>query len=417
MFSFLRRRKRNPDFSRLRVFMAGNMNNYPFLMGRALIELGHEVVLCTVRDELLHRPQSLLEAAQSLPWVRDMSHLSEEADYIHSSTRLNELIEIAASCDVALLNDLTLGMAHRLDCPHVAFTTGSDISYYACLDMPAIRMQAWDPTYRRSADGRKLERVYQESAARQREGIASALFCTTMNRGSAPDSDAILDQLGVLDPARLALPISNVDHLTFDPPKMRDEPLKILMGSRLNFSDVSEPGRGMLDNKGADVLLRGFAQFVAAGGRAELRLPIKGRDLERARQCILQWGLESHVQWLPEMPLLSFYDEIRRADIVCDQFGTSIPSMLAWDTLAIGRPLVGNLRHDIFTPAYGTPIPGMHCVDAEAVADALRLLTDYRLRLDLAENGRHFAERHYSARMLAEELVIRIRESLLQASF
>ena len=386
--------------------MLGNMNNYPLLLADGLVRLGHKVKFNFNRAEPLHNPKSLDLYSGTPAWIRDVSDVLEE-DFLVLNAKAKKLALAAKGFDVAILNDCAIGIAGQLPCRHVALTTGSDITYFANYAMVDVRTKVWDQSDKRTVKGQQHIRAYVDAVARQREGLVNSVVCTTMNRGSAPDADEILDNVGVLGNHRLALPISNVDHLRYSPPQPKDK-LTILSGSRIMFSDSKHVGSTLLDIKGSEILLAGFAQFIHSGGNAELRLPEKGHDVGRAKEMLARLGIENRVHWMPQLPLLKFYQEIRDADIVCDQFGSSIPSMLVWDSLALGRPVVGNLRSDVFESVYGEPIPGFNCTSADEIAASFESLTDVEVRRQTAARGRPFAEKHYSAKKLAAKLLERL---------
>lgn len=386
-------------------FMLGNMNNYPFLLADALVKLGHNVRFLFNRSEPLHNPLTLNLYQGNSSWITDVSTLPEE-DYLVLAESVKNIARLANKSDIAILNDCTIGLAGLLPCRHVALTTGSDITYFANYSLVDIRTKVWDQQDKRTSSGQKHIRAYVDSVTRQREGLVNSLVCTTMNRGSAPDADLILDNIGVLGNHRMALPFSNVDRLKYFHPQSKKK-LIILSGSRVMFSDSKHAGSTMLDVKGSEILLLGFSKFINNGGDAELRLPDKGHDVGRAKSMLTDLGLVEKVRWLPQQSLLRFYEEIREADIVCDQFGSSIPAMLVWDSLALGRPVVGNLRRDVFDEVYSEPIPGFNCVTADDVAKAFETLSFLSVRQELALRGRSFAEKNYSATILAKRLLER----------
>jgi glycosyltransferase involved in cell wall biosynthesis len=192
-------------------------------------------------------------------------------------------------------------------------------------------------------------------------------------------------------------------------PLPRNDVLRIWAPTRVNWRLPMPEGFSSQDHKGTDVLLRGFAAFIAAGGHAQLRLVAKGLHVEDARALTRTLGIEPHVAWLPEMSHAAVHDEMRQADIVADQFGQSLPGLVMSDALAIGRPVVANFRPDLLGDAFPEPVPGAHADTPASLCARLQQLAESPdLRADLAERGRAFAERYLSPQANAAHCLRRL---------
>lgn len=379
---------------KLSIAIFGNTNNFPLLLAEGLAALGHHVRLLINRKELIHRPESKHpEWKGNYPsWVFDFSEITD-LDVAYETPALDGAIaQLTHGVDLAILNDIGPAFAKYLRCPHVAFLTGSDLSYYADFDSVQLRTANWDPAFRRSVAGRRVTRKLAELVIDQRDGILSADVVSFGLRGLIPRGDRILDSIGVEDARRMMIYISDIARLR-KKPDPNNEHLRILNGSRVLWKQAGDNCYSEQDLKGTDILLKGFALYCQRGGKGELRLFRKGGDVDAAVELIGSLGIASQVVWLGEMPLSRFHEEMASADIVCDQLAQSFPGMVTADAFAMGRPVLANLRNEIFGSYFPAPLPGLQASTPDEVCRQLLDAENNKAMLQaLGAQSRKFAE-------------------------
>ncbi|MGE0470206.1 MAG: hypothetical protein AB7L09_07020 [Nitrospira sp.] len=393
--------------SKLSIAVFGNTNNYPLLLTQGLRLLGHNVRLVLNRKELLHRPEARYpEWAVAYPeWIADCSNLSDE-DVAFETPAIDPVIHhLRHNVDFVILNDVGPTFASYLRTPHAVVLTGSDLAYYANFNSLEMRTRMWDPEFKRCLQGRRYLRRMADLVARQRDGILGAEVVCYGQRGLVPSGDKILDDIGVRDERRLMLHFSNTIDLRAEP-LPRNDKLIILCGSRLVFRPDHNPALSAMDFKGTDVLIKGFALYCRQGGRGELRLPRKGQDLQAVVDLIAELAIVERVRWLDEMPLAQFYEEMIGADVVCDQFGSSYPGMVATDAYALGRSVMAKLRPEIFSQRFPEPLPGFNAESPEHIAGHLMTMEKNRNVLaDMGRKSRAYAEAYLSPESMAKQLL------------
>lgn len=382
----------------LRIGVFGNTNNYPLALAMGLRKLGHQAVLIINRKEPLHRPESkYTEFTQRYPdWILDCSDIPED-DFVAGSPRIADAINfLSVRSDGLILNDLgpsLLGYCHR---PAVALMTGSDITYYADYRTLETRQQCWSSEYTCSPGGRLATQKWAEFIGRQRGGLSAVQAVSCPFPGLVPEIDDLLRAIGVPNARRIFVYLTGaVDrpaHL-----KEGTQRLRILNGARLNWKKPMPAGFSRQDHKGTDILLRGFAQFLQAGGQGELLLFRKGLHVGETETLANELGISKDVIWKDETGLNEFYAELEQADIVCDQFGDSFPGLVALDAMALGRPVIANFRPPIMSSHYAEPLPAFQAESAEEVKHhLLELSASPDLRRSAGLAGRRFAETHFS---------------------
>lgn len=394
----------------LSIAIFGNTNNYLLILAQGLKSLGHNVRLVINRKEVLHRPEARYpEWAKDYPdWIVDCSNITDE-DIAYRTQAIDSAIHhLTHNVDLVILNDSGPALAGYLRSPHVVVLTGSDLAYYASFSSLQMRTGMWDPEFKRSPQGRRYLMQFSDAVARQRDGILAADIVCYGQRGLVPTGDALLDEIGVQDRRRLMLHFSNTIDLQ-PKPAPRNERLTILCGSRIVYLPDNNPALSAMDFKGTDVLIKGFALYLKAGGQGILRLPRKGQDLDAAISLIADLGLGTSIDWLDEMPLSRFYEEMAAADLICDQFGTSFPGMVTTDAYALGRPVMANLRNEIFEQRFPEPLPGFNAIRPEQICEHLeRLEGDRNLLLEMGAKSRLYAEQFMSPQKMAEQLIARM---------
>jgi glycosyltransferase involved in cell wall biosynthesis len=392
-----------------RITFFGNTNNYPFLLVTGLRRLGHDARLVVNQVEPLHRPEAAdPELATGYPnWVHDCSHLPE-SDFIAESTSIVDTVNFMAASDYAILNHIGPSLASRLSLPHLALLTGSDVTYYANPATLETRSRSWSPRFLRSPGGMLEREKWSGFIARQRSGIAAARAVSFPPQGWVPEADRLLREIGIEDERRFSVFVCDTLALRYGETQP-GEKLRILNGARVNWKKPLPAGFTTQDDKVTDVLIRGFAQFLKRGGKAELRMVRKGLHVTETQELVRSLDMDRSITWLDEMELNNFRDEMRRADIVCDQFGPSFPAMTAFEAMALGKPVLGNFPLDWFSSEFGDVIPVCQAATAEEVAQQLQVFADDPHRMKTVGLAAHkFATKHLSPEANAAKCLARL---------
>jgi glycosyltransferase involved in cell wall biosynthesis len=295
----------------------------------------------------------------------------------------------------------------------MALLTGSDLTYYADYRFAEARRAGWAPEFVRSPGGRLAETKWVEFAARQRNGILASEAVSFAPAGLIPEGDALLRSIGVPEERRFFVWLADTISLQPTPPPQHKGSFVILNGARLTWAKPFPEAFSGQDDKGTDVLLRGYAQFLGKGGSAELRLVRKGLHIGQTEELVRQLGIQDNVTWLNELSLSDFHQEIRRADLVCDQFGASFPGMAALDAMALSRPVLANFRSDILPKHFPEKLPGCHAESPEQVCGHLETLAGSPARrLESGTQARRFAEQYLSPQVNARKCLERLGISI-----
>lgn len=358
-----------------KIGIFGNTNNYPKLLAQGLKNLGCDVRLVVNRPENLHRPESNQPelAGNYPPWIGDFAALAG-SHVVTASPLIPEVMRFLGNdLDAVFLNDAGPALNDgRFDCPVLALLTGSDLLYHASQASLAERVSGWPAEWPHMPRGQHTLKQLEQVIEAQREGIRRAQAVSFMLPGTIPQGDEALASLGVGtdDPRRFFVYLANTIDLTHRPAPLRRR-MRIFNGARIIWNRPLPPGFSDLDDKGTDVLVKGFAAYCQRGGEGGLRLVSKGYDVERTRVLIDSLGIADEVEWLDELPLAAFYDEVEKADVVCDQFGTSMPGLVALDAMAMGRVVLSNFRLEHMGPYFPAPRPFLQAATPEEVCEAL----------------------------------------------
>jgi hypothetical protein len=398
------------DPRKLRIGIFGNINNYPLMLAEGFRALGHEVRLVVNRKEALHRPESkYAEWDDSYPdWILDCSALSEEAIVSNAAPLFSRVVSyFFDNVDLVVLNDYGPALSRQLPKPQMAFLTGSDLTYYANYRSLDLRTASWDLEYKKSAQGRRAIRQYSDLVTHQRDGILAADVVSFGLRGLIQEGDNLLDSIGVADSRRMMILLSDTENLEPCPPANNIE-LRIFNGARVSWQQTADKRFSQQDLKGTDVLINGFAIYCSKGGQGELHMVRKGYDVDAAVELCAQLGIGERVVWLAEMDLHQYDDEVRAADVVCDQFGMSFPGMVTTHAYALGRPVLANFRNECFAAALPKPLPGFQASTSTEVAEhLLRLDSDRKAVRTMAKLSRRYAEKYISPASMAEQVLAR----------
>jgi glycosyltransferase involved in cell wall biosynthesis len=391
----------------LRIAIYGNINNSPLRLAEGIRYLGHDVHLFVNRKEILHRPESLYPSwIGAFPsWIHDVSDVSDE-DIAYESPRLFGLLDrLNDNYDLSILNDSGPALACYLKAPHAVALTGSDVSYYANFSTILVRTNCWANHFKRSTSGRADIIRWTNLIAKQRDGIASARLVIHPVRGLVPSNDDLLHCLGIDDEARLELWPSATNQLEFTP-QPNNNPLRIFSPSRVNITIGSSGFMSAQDIKGTDILIRGFYEYCQRGGKGQLHLIKKGENIEHARQYISDLNISNKVIWHDEMTTSRLRDEMKKFDLICDQFTATPSGLITSDAYAMGRPVMANFSREKFPNRFPEPLPGFNATTPEEISDHLIAIEKNPAVLEtVGAQSRAYAEEYLSPQIMASKLL------------
>lgn len=391
----------------MKIGFLGNTNNYPFALAAALRALGHEIVFVVDRAEALHRPESVdptLRAAYG-EWLHDVAPMRVRDAMLPTATnrRVRALLRDA---DALVLNGAGPSFWTALGKPAVVILTGSDLDLYG--DARALRSVVTDAAGNAVVGLQRLLRYpfVARFGRLQRAGIAAALAVEYAFPGMLPHGDGLLRQLGVTHDRRRCYMLTDLAALQ-PRPAPDNRVLRLFSATRLTWVKPMPRGTSVLDAKGTDVMLRGIARWLAQSRRTiEVRIVKKGLHVAETLDYARSLRLDRHITWLEEMPLRALHEEFAAADIVLDHFGAGSIGVAARDALALARPVVANVKPEVFRKNLAEEIPVLQAASEEEIAAQLeRLAADPALRVQVGLAGRGFAERHFNPAAAARDVV------------
>lgn len=398
----------------MKIGFYGNANNYSFMLARAIQRLGHEVDFIVASRERLHRPEHRYSHV-SFPypeWILDASHRFRWHCLIPGLGRSTVLDRLNA-CDAVILNEEGPALAAHLTVPYGVLLTGSDIEVFANPELAdTLKAQAFDhPRWVRELTRRAVPTsiIARKLVEPQRAGIRSALFVAFLPRGLVPTADRLLKEIGVGVTQRLELQFTDCELAPFVTPPSRAV-VRIFSATRLTWIDRQAEGLVALDLKGSDVMLRGLAKFIReSGAPIEIHLVRKGRHVDESIALAAELGLAPHITWHDEMSQIDLLRHFQQADIVLEQFGSSVVGIAGLDAMATGRPLIAHGRPEIFEPLIGETSPICQARTSEEIVNQLkRLVPSPAERARVGAASRRYVELHFSADSAAAACLARM---------
>ena len=393
----------------MKIGFACNTNNFPFMLARAFQRLGHDVVFVVTRREPLHRPEfRYADIGYPYPdWLREILFLTEAA-YVTPTRERAETVKVLKDCDFVVLNDLGISLAQSVGRPYLALLVGSDLSFYCD---PASKHRVLSSMTTRNPLKRLYGRwLWRQMLKHQRAAVRKAPLVFHFARGMIPESDVLLDDLGVSDQRRLFFLMAEIDDLSLTPFPMNNR-LRTFCATRLTWKTPLLAGDSALDFKGSDVMVRGMGLFWREHRiEMDINLVRKGRHVAETEALVAAEGLSGQVTWHEEMTQAEVWRQYTLADLVFEQFGEGLVTMAGLEAMAVGRPVIANGRPDIMEPLLGEPSPICQAKSPEEVCRELeRLSSDPGLRLELGRKSREWVERHFTPERAALQILERLK--------
>jgi len=125
--------------------------------------------------------------------------------------------------------------------------------------------------------------------------------------------------------------------------------------------------------KGAQHALEGFQRFAADAPQARLVIVGWGDDLEFARSCAVEWGLEQRILFLPTLGKRRLIRCLQAADVVIEQFVLGYYGASGLEAMACGKPTIMRIERDQYDALVDAGAPPT--LDAETSTDVERHLS------------------------------------------
>lgn len=382
----------------MKIGVFGNTNNYPYLLAKALRELGYDVCLIVDSKYRLHRPENRNWRYRFFypSWIKDYSGI-EEREYFTKSDRVMKLVRFLETMDVLILNSVgpsLLPLMNPASRPKaVTILAGSDLTYYASSDLAEIRSLPWPRDFKETDEGRKEMALADDLVKRQREGIASSMAVSYFPSGINPDGDRIFTEIEADHLRTFMVYQAATDEVRYSPPP-NNARVRTFCATRLTWGKLL-PQRTGLDYKGSDIMIRGIGVFYRKTGiPLDVHLVRKGDNIAETEALVKECGLESQVTWHDEMSLMEIWRQFRLSDIIFEQLGDhSMIGMAGLDAFATGRPLIANGRQEVDF----FKLPVCQAKTPEEVAAQLETLArDPALRAEIGRANRLYAEQNLS---------------------
>ena len=399
----------------MKIGFFGNTANVPLIIAQAMQRMGHEVMLIVNREDLLYRPESRFpEYSNDYPeWIVDGSQFSEW-DYISLDPKIASVLETLSGCDALFLNDLGPSLLPLLQRPAISFLTGWDLTYYADYQTVGVFSRTWSEDYKKTYEAMLSKRLFVDFVQRQRDGIRLSAAVRYFPPGAELHGEALLAEIEVPDSRRIFQTTTEVLGIT-PTPQPNNERVRVYCPVRITWKLPIESGRSSLDYKGSDIMIRGLGSFYRKTGvKLDIVLMRKGLHIGELESLIIEENIVDQITWLDEMSLTEYRKQIALSDIILEQFGdSSIIGSVGFDAMASARPVIGNLRPELFgdsMPICQARTPEEICVQLE------RLVFDPQERERIGKIGREYVEKHVNVDEFARKCLMVFEESKAKSS-
>ena len=210
-------------------------------------------------------------------------------------------------------------------------------------------------------------------------------------------------------------PINDDSHPTTDPNRVRREVREKLQSDFVIFHPSRHHWSASRDtswDKGNDILIEGFAQFVReVNPRAGAVFVEWGLTLAGSKDLIAKHGIEKNVLWIDPQPTPRMNAYIQASDVLADQFCIGTFGGIMPKGLLFGTPNLIYLDEAVhkwclpeFPPILNTRTPD------DVLAALKHLYTDPAYAKQLADSGRDWYAKYHSSRVVADAFTTALKD-------
>jgi len=392
----------------MKIGFFGNINNRNFMLAREFRKMGHEVVFIIhyKKNNHLHRPEYRYEDINyPYPeWIHEII-LPKKLKYIFSFNNYTKKItSILNSCQLVFLNETGFLFGNFLNKKKVVIAclaTGAD------LDVAANYLYTINNTFKKNNLIFFLFKIFFNlySTFLIRKGLKKSKLISYFPEGINFEGDRIINKLSKdTNIIRYYMQLSEIHSLRFSSLPNNKIPV-FFSATRFEWGKESKILQKW--SKGNNIMIKGISLFYKKTNQNfKLNLVEKGSSLDATKKLISQEGIEKNVYWHKEMTQKDIYKWYMKSDIIFEQMGNHMIAMAGLDAMAIGRPVIGNARNDIFEKIFFEKYAVCNASNPEMVCSWIELLvSDEEKRKKIALEGRKFVEKYFSAEVHAKKLM------------
>lgn len=271
---------------------------------------------------------------------------------------------------------------------HLVHAIGANVTIAPATDKPYVHLAL-------SGDLRGLG--YEESTAGRayRKALQGASQILYMQ----PEHVRVLNEISAMKRKFLPYPVQ----VAAARPALRptNPVLRIFHPARVDWAEF-EHDRLL---KSGDRFYRACARFTAEGGQMELVLVDRGRESEATRRIIDKLGLTHTVTWLPHLDRMELARQLMEADLIVDDFDAPSLGMIALESMAAGRPVLGYVDLAGYEIAYGDQPPILCARTEPELFAAICQACDPNFRDQIAAAAHYWVWTHHREDAVGEQLI------------
>lgn len=155
-------------------------------------------------------------------------------------------------------------------------------------------------------------------------------------------------------------------------------------------------GTGYAD-KANDIFFKAMSKLRGSGYSVGAVCCHWGGNVAQSKELINFLGLDTHVEWMPPLPIIPFERMCMAADIVVDQFKLGAFGGVVFKAMAVGAPILTYLNQDLLKAQYPVLPPVINCRTAEDIFErVVDLIRDPAKLNKMGEKSRQWISEHHA---------------------
>ena len=187
-----------------------------------------------------------------------------------------------------------------------------------------------------------------------------------------------------------------------------DGPIHFFHASNLDWG-VTDDNPKRNSTKGNDKFIKAMARAIQNGMNLKCTMLDRGPDRKEAKKLIASLGVSEYFTFLPSLTQGELQESLLKADIVVDQFDVGFAGGIAYEAMALAKPVMVYINEECWPLVYNDKPPVLNCYTEQNIYDVIVKWNNRGALQKLGESAERWVRKYHNVHQADfSEFILRI---------